>query len=185
MMNQFVSFMKNFQMLLQRDENLLRLLYYTANNMDDDVTIITTTRPRITPIYNGNIPSTPTDGTPCKSIPEYFDIVKTLIYSTIKITDITSGTFQGCRLLFYLGQRTITSNSRYQSQRMIVDLYVHTAIDGKDYRLAKLCDRLTELVDQNRVGGIGTAQALGGVPLTLGDQYIGYRLLFDIGSDRT
>jgi hypothetical protein len=181
-MKEFSTFMINFDKLLRNDENLLRLLYYKSNSFSDDIFQITSTRKRITPPPGSTDPS-PTDTYVGGIVSN--TLRHTLVYSTIKVSDLTLNSTQSCRLLFYLGNRAPSRNSRYPTQEMVVDIYVHTDIDKVDYRLAKLCDYVTELIDEKQIAGIGKASTTGGNAITLNASYIGYRLYFEFGSEKS
>jgi hypothetical protein len=192
-MKEFSTFMINFDKLLRNDENLLRLLYYPAKNFSDDIFEVTDARKRITP-PPGELNPAPTDTYVGGVISN--KLRHSLIYSTIKVQDLQMNkpdtvltvngiAYPSSRLIFYMGNRTPNSNYQYPFQEVVIDIYVHTSVDALDYRLSKLCDYVTELVDGKRIAGIGVAEARGGNPNPLSAEYIGYRLYFRFGSERS
>jgi hypothetical protein len=177
-----LDYMKSFDKLLRWDENLLRLLRYKANNMDDNIFTNTSSRPNIVPIY---LPGTHTLD---PSVPYFVgeiasDTIRhSLILSAAKAFD--ASTVQECRLIFAIGGRSSdTQNYLVSKQDMMFQIQTHVAFENVDYRQEKICDYINKLIFNQKVTGLNKAKFVTGYPTNLSsDQYIGYTVVYRFGS---
>lgn len=143
------------------DDIMLRLLYYKPQNGLDD-------------------PLSPSK-TNVLDLPNSYEIIDDVIKFAPKVDDLTSKNI--CRLLFYPGRRSPTKNHQTSSQEFVFDLLVH--IDDfqlKDLRMEKIVDRLGEIMFGKRIMGLGKVESNGGNPLGAPPNYIGYQIVYTVGS---
>lgn len=150
--------------LLSTDEKLLRLLYYLPKNAQDDP-------------FSPNKPN-------ILSLP---DSQKwSIIEDVLKFTPTYNGldSTPKCRLLFYPGRRGNTYNYLVALQEINIDVFVHYLANDKDLRLSRICDRVNELLSDEKVTGIGNVKFVRGINVPAPDDYLGYNLVFSIGSGK-
>jgi hypothetical protein len=149
--------------VLTSDETLLRLLYYKPVNYFDD----------------------PLDAAKAnildKQPVDRWEIINDLIYATPKTDDLTSAA--KCRLFFYPGRRSSTSNYLFSTQEVIFDVLVHFDYENVDQRMSWVADRINDLLCNQRVTGFGKVEFKSGSPISSPTGYVGYRLIYGIGSD--
>jgi len=148
--------------VLSQDETLLRLLYYLPQNAFDD-------------------PLDPTK-TDVLSMPNKWDIIADRIKTT-QTTD-TLDTEPKCRVCFYAGRRkSHRGNYLVAKQHIIFDVYVHFSFDNVDQRLSWICDRLNDLLFNQKITRIGNVDFQDGIPIVVSQnllKYMAYRLVFEI-----
>lgn len=142
------------------DETLLRLLYYKASNFNDSP--LSPSKPDIL------------------SLPNKWDIIGQRIVSTQKVEDLSTN--QICRILFYPGRRWKTEKYLVADQEIVIDVLCHVTYDQMDYRLSWICDRVAELMFDERITGLNKMRYKEGGSITAPNGYIGYRLTYSFGS---
>jgi hypothetical protein len=142
-------------------ENLLRLLYYQPTNASDDPLSVSKT----------NI----------LDMSNKWDIIQDRVKTTLKVDDLDAT--QICRLLFYAGRRK-PSNDNYlvSTQSIVCDVLCHFTYDEVDLRLAWICDIINELLYDKRITGIRKIRYMDGISISAPKGYVGFRLMYDIGS---
>jgi hypothetical protein len=175
------SYMKNLDILFRNDEHLLRLLYYKSNTLEDNIDIVTSVRPRITPPF---LPDTHTidPSVPFVGGTDSNNLRHSLILSSRKTSDLTN--YQKCRLIFSLGDR-IPDNQNYlaSQQDMIIEIQAHTAFESIDYRMEKISDYVNSLLFNERTVGLGKVKFVRGQTISLSnDEYVGYIMIYKFGS---
>jgi len=150
--------------VLTTDETLLRLLYYPASNPLDSP---------LSPSKQ-NILEMPDN--------EKWSIILDRIKTTPKVDDLVDDTPK-CRLLFYAGTRNSTRNYLIADQEMVFDVLVHMKFDDLDQRLSWICDRLNDLLFNQRITGMGKAEFKSGREIGAPNGYVGYRLRYLFGSE--
>jgi hypothetical protein len=156
---------QTFFALFSSNEELLRLLYYKPTNFNDNP---------LDPSKD-NILDLPEE--------EKWEIINDVIKKTDKTSDLD--TEQKCRLLFYSGVRDSTDNYLLASQDIIFDILVHIdAFDLVDDRLDWICDKVNDLISNEKVTGIGKAMFVHGNNIVAPKEYVGYRLIYNIGSGK-
>jgi hypothetical protein len=153
-----------FKALFSSDEELLRLLHYKAKNYSDSP--LDTSKPNILDIEEV----------------KRWTIIEDVIKTTEKTNDLDDKKM--CRLLFYSDSRTNTDNYLLASQDMIFDIVVHIDIDEIDLRLSWICDKVNELISGKSVTGIGKTFFKYGGNMSAPKGYVGYRLIYTIGSGK-
>lgn len=148
------------------DEQLLRLLYYKPSDAMDDP--LDPTKPDIL---------TMDDETK-------WDIINDVIKMTNTTSDLD--TVEKCRIFFYAGRRDRSNNDNYlySNQELVIDILVHFSFENTDMRLSWICDRINDLVFNERVkNGIGKTVFKGGTPVQSPiTNYVTYRLVYEFGS---
>jgi hypothetical protein len=157
--------MSDIYKIFINDETLLRLLYYPPKNL------ATNTPDPLSPTLT-NILDMPLD--------EKWAIIDDRILLTPKTDDLTT---PKCRLLFYAGRRTTTSNYYYANQEIICDILVHFDYE-KDQRSMWISDRINELLVRERITGIGKMDYIGGGQIRAVDNYVGYQNKYEFGSGK-
>lgn len=155
---------------LSKDERLLRLLFYKAEHLDDDVTIATNERPNILDM---------------ESSLKWDIIDKVLIPSKIYSTDKTDEV-ELCRILIYPSGRIESTNRLIANQMITFEVLTHLSY-GKDFRQVAIADRLTELFYEKDITGIGQMiyKGMNNVnPNGLPKGYSGDMHYFEIGSSQ-
>ena len=152
-------------LLLSNDENLHRLLYYQAKNLDDD-------------------PLSP-DKTDILKQPDRWKITDERILRSPVTTDLTSTEI--CRVCVYPGRRypgAANDNYLVANQDIIIEIYVHMEkYDKRDFRLSKLCDYIDKTFFDKKITGVSSMKFKGGYNITSPPKgYIGYQLVYSFGS---
>lgn len=194
----FYKNMIDFTKLFRMDEKLLRLIYYRANSLSDDIMQITPikdpTKPVLADGSNGRPALTPhlINGHLDPTVPYIGDI----LYQKIRTEQIvpanqyydTSSIAQN-RLCFYLGPRRRGKNDYIQNQQLYIDVWVHSSFEignTGDYRMEKICDYLSDELFMNYITGIGKVDEYTGrdLKLTPASQYYCYELVYEFGSSK-
>jgi hypothetical protein len=149
---------------LTQDETLLRLLYYQPINANDSP---------LDPAKQNILD---------KPVSEKWEIVLDRIKTTSKTDDLDN--VQKCRILFYAGRRGNTSNYLIANQQIIFDVLCHFSFEEVDLRSSWINDRLNEILFDSRITGIGKITFEGGSPIAAPNNYVGYRLMYSIGSGK-
>jgi hypothetical protein len=155
--------LRDFYKVLTNDETLLRLLHYKPSSPLDDPT--SPTKPDIL-------------GLPTL---DKWNIINSLIYATPKTDDLNTQAV--CRLFFYPGRRSSTSNYLFSTQEVIFDVLVHFDFENVDQRMSWIADRVNDLVCDQRITGFGKVEFKSGSGINAPTGYVGYRLVYAIGSD--
>lgn len=153
------EYIKNIEVYLLNDRELFRLLHYKANPLD-------TALPDIQDLPND----------------QKWKIIDTVFIKTNKSPD--SSIEPICRICMYAGNRQNTRNYAMADQDIVFDIYAHIEkYDELDLRLAKLCDRLNEILYGERLAGIGKCEFSRGLIIpNPPNGYVGYRLVYSFGS---
>ncbi|WP_419958981.1 hypothetical protein [Psychrobacillus sp. BM2] len=181
MVLQLGTHIKDIHNVLITDETLLKLLFYKAKNMNDDVTK-TGARPNIlgskSPLVSG------IGGAKEMNAAE---IISDVIKSTPKTNDLNMENAK-CRVCHYLEntEKIVTNGSTSFTnafQNLTFDVYVHTDYDASDFRATKVVDRISNLIHNKAITGIGKMSFEGIDRLDDGlkegfEGYIGYRMKF-------
>lgn len=149
--------------VLINDEELLRLLYYKPIDRLDN------------PLdgRKQNVLSKPVD--------EYWTIVDDRIVSAPKFNDIEKpDDIPKCRLFFYLGHGRTGENHLFSRQEIVFEIYVHFDFESMDRRCALICDRLDKILNFQSITGFGKIYPVKRDPLVVLDNYIGFRLIYEI-----
>ena len=158
----------NFFDVIANDDKLLRLLVHKSKNLLDDP---------LSPTKPGIVGS-----------PTYFDVIKQNIIRAPKFTDLPDKAI--CRICMYLGhnikQRNRMASEKVFIQEVVIDVYVHIdEYEVVDIRSLKICDRLNDLLYDQRVSGVSKVDS----PETYSipnapTGYIGYKMIFSFGSTK-
>lgn len=152
--------MSDIYKLLTGDETLLRLLYYKPQNALDN--------PQSTSKTN------------VLSMNNKWDIILDRIKTVPKTDDLINEA--KCRLLFYPGKRSSTRNYLFAGQEIVFDIMVHFEFEEVDLRQESILDRLNELICNEKITGIGKTIFKGGGQISAPEKYVGYRVIYSIGS---
>lgn len=144
------------------DETLLRLLYYKPENAADDP--LDSSKPNIL------------------DMTDKWDIIQDRIKTTSKVDDLDDEA--KCRLLFYSAGRNGTNNYLVADQEIKIDLLVHYYFEDVDLRMSWICDRVNELMFDQRITGYGKVDFKNGKPISAPNGYVGYQLLYQFGSGK-
>lgn len=160
-MNQNVKDILN---VLWNDEELLRLLYYSPED------ILTSTPDPLDPSLDNILDM---------DIEKQWQIKNDTILLTPKQDDLVDN--RKCRLFVYLGDRDPSrGNYLTASQEMIFDFLCHVDFENGDIRTTRIGDRLNQLFALERVTGIGKMDFVRGTQITrTPSQYVGYRFIYD------
>lgn len=146
------------------DEQLLRLLYYPPKNGTKTPDPLSPALPDITKM----------------DIDKLWEIRDDRILMTPKTDDLKT---PKCRLLFYAGRRQSTNGNFYFSnQEIICDVFCHYMFE-KDQRSMAICDRINEILFNERITGIGKVLFKQGGQIGGVNDYVGYKLVFEICSE--
>lgn len=149
--------------VLKDDEILLRLLYYLPSNSLGSPLDVDAQQPNI--IGSGN----------------HVSIIKDRIKLTPKVDDLVDDTPKN-RLMMYAGIRGNTNNYLLASQEIIFDIFTHFEFEENDIRSSWIADRTNELITNKNITGIGKVYFEKGTPISAPNNYIGYRMVYNIGS---
>jgi hypothetical protein len=136
-----------------------------------------------------NQPTSPTDDPLDPTKPNILDMSATdrqallddRIYFTKSVDDLT--TKEICRIIFYPGnRRTDPSNFQTSSQEFVFDVLAHMSYNNVDVRCQWICDRIEELLFDNKVTGTKSVRKVTGRDLMLAPNYASYELVFEFGS---
>lgn len=146
--------------ILSTDETLLRLLYYQPANAVDD------------PLSSSK--------TNILSMTNKWDIILDRIKTIPKTDDLVKEV--KCRLLFYPGKRSNTRNYLLAGQEIVFDIMTHFLFEEVDLRQESIIDRINELICNQKVAGVGDANFKGGGQIPAPEMYVGFRVIYLIGS---
>lgn len=155
--------MIDFLTVFLKDEILCRLLYYPPASPTDDP--LSTSKPNLV-------------GTPIITK----EINKKRILLAPKTDDLIKDA-RMCRICMYFGRRS-GNNGAIDNQQIVFDVYAHIdAFELVDVRSMWICDRISQLLEDERVTGIGkttnsTIFNIANAP----SGFIGYRLIYEFGS---
>lgn len=155
--------MKDIYQVLSNDETLLRLLYYKADHLDDDVTVASPKRPDVLSL----------------PISDKWEIINDVIKNIPKVNDLDGQ--KKCRLLFYPSRRYSNGSYYSSAQSIVIDVLVHMDYEN-DFRMEWICDRVTDLLSNERITGVGKITFDDGNQIGTPADYIGYRLTYSFGS---
>lgn len=143
--------------VLHNNVDLLKLLYHLpANRLDNPLT-----KAEIKSLSNG------------------WEIIDDRIKFTPTVTGFDT---PKCRICFYFGKRRKTYNPLVPIQHVKFDVLVHESYNNVDARLSWICDKLNEILFNNRITGMGRCQFYGGGDISgLPEGYIGYQLIYEFG----
>jgi hypothetical protein len=154
--------LEDFYSILINNETLLRLLYYHPENYLDDP--LDPNKDDVTTLSNT------------------WDIRRNLIKKSRAVKDITSET-EINRVLIYAGKRRPTRNYLIADQRIVIDHFTRIKDDEMDFRQSKINDKINDLFTNNKISGIGKVEFLDGNQIGApAEGFVGYRLIFEIGS---
>jgi hypothetical protein len=142
------------------NENLLRLLYYQPIDANDNP--LDPAKPNILDLANK------------------WDIIQDRIKTTEKVDDLDDE--EKCRLLFYAGRRSGTNNYILSNQEFAVDILCHFSFEETDLRMSWICDTVNSLVFDEKITGIKKISFKNGNPIKAPNDYVGYRLIYEIVS---
>lgn len=153
----------DFYKLLSVDETILRLLYYAPKNGNDNP--LDPSKPNI---VDSDI---------------HWEIVDDRIIHAPKTDDLNADK-PICRLCVYPGNRQRTRNVAVHSQVIICDIFTNLSdYESVDLRSASIVDRLDELIEGQRVTGIGKVESSRAGNLYNSPKgYFGYRVEYEFGS---
>lgn len=150
--------------LLSTDEDFLRLIIYKPNNRSDNP--LDPNKPNIMDM---------------DAVERYQYIDDRIVFtpSTDNLDDDPK-----CRVVIRTGKRkTSKNNFKTSSQEIIFDVLAHKDFNDVDVRCNWICDYINDLIFDGRVIGINNIRDVSGSPLNVSvKDYIGYQLVFDIGS---
>lgn len=87
------------------------------------------------------------------------------------------------RICVYLGIRDMDRNKhKLSNQELYFDVLSHRNYHDKDARAYMICERINEIISESRITGIGRIYFSRGFPISAPTGYIGYRLIYDLGS---
>lgn len=159
---------------LQKNEKLMRLLYYTPKNALDD------------PLAENKQNVTEFDDE------KFQKIIKNSLIPSDKKFDLDVDNSELCRICMYNGDRIPQSyrsqsthlyskNNQVATQYMVFDVYVHLNIDIVDLRLSWICDVLDQLLVNEEITGISKFEFIQSAPITnTPDGYCGYRMIYTL-----
>lgn len=159
---------------LQTDEKLMRLLYYIPKNALDD------------PLSGSKKDVTKFD------TEEFQKIISNSLIPADKKNDLDVDNSELCRICMYNGERfpqsyrssatnMYSTNNQVVTQYMIFDVYVHLNIDIIDLRLSWICDRLNDLLVNEKLTGISQFEFYQSTPIyNTPKGFSGYRLAYKV-----
>lgn len=110
-------------------------------------------------------------------------------YNKIAEKVIFTPTFDGLdvdktnRICVYLGIRDMDRHKhKLSNQELYVDVLSHRNYHDRDARAYMICDRINQIISESRITGIGKIYFSRGFPISAPTGYIGYRLVYDMGS---
>lgn len=147
---------------LRNDEELLRLLYYSPENLGAN--ILDPLSPSLPNILE-------------MDFEKLAEIQNEHIMKSEKADDLEQK--QICRLYMYAGRNSdYTRNDLLTKQELVIDLFVHRRYEEGDFRLSRIKDRLNALLVKSHVAGIGKMDYLQGNPRSAPANYRGYEHVF-------
>lgn len=155
--------LKDFSVEVEKiliDETLLRLLHYKPiDKLDDPLSE-----------NKADILTKPDE--------EKWEIIDYHIISAPKYDDLENN--PTCRLFYYASDgRPTNTNYLFSNQEYTFEILVHYDFQMMDKRLEMICDRINELVFDKRIGGIGKTLFKRRHPVNAGNNYIGFRMVYE------
>ena len=160
------TYLSDFFKKVTRDEQLIRLVHYKPSSGLDDP--LSPTKP--------NLFGTTT----------YYNVIsKKNFIRAPKATDLTEGGGI-CRICMYIGSSSRTGNMKVYNQEIVFDVLVHIVdFEEKDSRSLRIIDRLTDLLQEEHITGVGkVVAARTSVPIGAPEGYIAYRNTFTFGATK-
>lgn len=156
------TYLMNIDKILRFDDELWKLMYYRSTNSTDD------------PLDKESIFDL--------DMTETAKIINHRLKYTPTIDDLDDDKI--CRIIFIPAiRRPQRQNYMVADQDIDIEIFVHQEFNDGDMRLAKICDRINDLLSDKRVSGMGKMRFINGKPFTLRDKgYIGYTLTYRFGS---
>lgn len=149
--------------LFYNDETLNRLLYYPPQDYIEN-------RPDPLDESLNNV----------LDIDEFGEIRNDRIMTTNKSSDLEKKKL--CRLYLYAGRRKPNNSSfLVADQQVTVDILCHSDFEI-DLRLARISDRINELLVSQRVVGIGKVKYIDGRPIGCPQDYVAFQHVYQIGN---
>ena len=144
---------------IKEDDQIARLLYYDKDPLNTSKAEVNT-------------------------LSDYQSIMKSRILRSPKTDDIS--TQQICRICMYMGNRRGQFNKQAITQDVVIDVYAHIdKFDMNDSRSLWICDRVAEILHDQRIAGMGKMDnAAGGLIGNPPSGYIGYKMIFTFGSSK-
>lgn len=148
---------------LKSDEELNRLLYYSPEDVGNDV---------LDPL-DESLPNIMDMDLEVKS-----EIINKRIMKSSKYKDLENDKI--CRLYVYAGGRR-PSNSNYASanQELVIDILSHSDFENADLRSLRISDKLNQMLSQSRLVGIGQMDFVGARQINAPYEYVGYQVIFE------
>jgi hypothetical protein len=90
-----------------------------------------------------------------------------------------------CRIYIHLGNRIPYSSGSFKmaTQEIHIDILTHESFEI-DSRIARICDRINELLIHNRITGLGMVEYVRGLPHPAPQTYSGYRQTYKVGNTK-
>jgi len=152
---------------LVKDESLLRLVYYPPEKYGVSPDPLDSS---LEDILN-------------KDISERWDIIDKHILLSSKSSDLVEENI--CRIYVHLGNRIPSTNGSFKvaTQEVHIDILTHESYEY-DSRIARICDRINELLIHNRITGLGMVEYVRGLPHPAPQTYSGYRQTYKVGNTK-
>ncbi|WP_079709860.1 hypothetical protein [Paraliobacillus ryukyuensis] len=151
----------------QTSEDLLRLLYYypTDNNGN----------------YSNPLSQDKQNILDMSPL-EKLNIIKDRIRFTKSIDGMGTDENHICRIIFYAGRRSVTSNRLTMNQDINFDIIVHREFNDNDMRLEWIKDVVDKILVYEDYSSFGEVKQLSGKEISgLPEGYIGYQLTYNFG----
>lgn len=140
--------LNNIMQVLREDEKLMKLLYYSPETLEQDVVedLIPTDEDMARVIEN--------DVDAIEKVERYREIIESRLLIGETKKEIEEDHI--CRVYVRFGRlRSVFGNYLIGDQEVVVNVYVPNRYDRYDYRLAWINDRISYLLTQERISGIG------------------------------
>jgi hypothetical protein len=144
------------------NETLLRLLYYLPSSAADDP--LDPAKPNILDMAEE----------------EKWKIITDRIIPAPKVHGLDKD--PKCRICFYPGRRSNTTNYKVADQEVRVDVFTHHDFNNVDLRLSWISDHVDELLFNKPITGIKKIKFDGGNNLSAPEEYLAYSMKYEIGS---
>lgn len=157
------KYLQDIYKVFSQDETLLRLLYYQPSNALDS----------------------PLDESKENILDKTEEDKWVIIKDKIKFTPTYDGLDKNhiCRLFFYAGRRySDHRNYLIADQDIKIDVFTHSSYNDVDLRLSWLCDHVNSLMFDSRITGMGKIMVKQGTDIPAPENYVGYQLIYEIGS---
>lgn len=151
-----------FYKVLTADETLLRLLYYKPENALDNPLEVTDDKTNILGRINSQ------------------ELIDSLIIPMEKTEDLKLK--QDCSVYMSLGKRPGNKGYHFSPQDIVFEIYVGIEWEKKSQRRAWICDRINDLVFDQRITGMGTVSYVDGNRLKAPENFVAYYLVYRIGT---